>query len=167
MRWRKRSRRVWRGCPSYSTSANERCGCIVALTGSPSAVSIGPAAPTEIFQAFLVSSWSLAGICTLGIAVSTWLPATMILEFVVTGTLTAGMIATGAIMIAAVPDEYRGRVFGIMRGLSVALIPMSALVGGWIAEFMDIWIMFAFAGVFILAVSLLAWANPNVRGARI
>ena len=91
----------------------------------------------------------------------------MILEFVETGTLTAGMIAAGAIMIAAVPDEYRGRVFGIVRGLGVALIPVSALAGGWIAEFAEIWMMFAFAGVFILAVSLMAWANPNVRGARI
>ena len=115
----------------------------------------------------LASSWSLAGICTLGIAVSTWLPATMILEFVETGTLTAGMIAAGAIMIAAVPDEYRGRVFGIVRGLGVVLIPVSALAGGWIAEFAEIWMMFAFAGVFILAVGLLAWANPNVRSARI
>ena len=54
MRCRKRSRRVWRGCPSYSTSANERCGCIVALTGSPSSVSIGPAATTRpFFRAFL------------------------------------------------------------------------------------------------------------------
>ena len=115
----------------------------------------------------LASSWSLAGICTLGIAVSTWLPATMILEFVEAGTLTAGMIAFGAIMIADVPDEYRGRVFGIVRGLSVVLIPVSALVGGWIAEFVEIWIMFAFAGAFLLTMSLLAWANPNVRGARI
>lgn len=115
----------------------------------------------------LASSWSVAGICTLGIAVSTWLPATMILEFVESATLTAGMIATGAIMIAAVPDEYRGRVFGIVRGLGVVLIPVSALAGGWIAEFVEIWIMFAFAGAFILSVALLAWLNPPVRGARI
>ncbi len=115
----------------------------------------------------LASGWSLAGICTLGIAVSTWLPVTMFLEFIETGTLTAGMIATGAILVAAVPEAYRGRVFGIVRGLGVALIPASALAGGWIAEFIEVWIMFAAGGGFILAVALLAWANPHVRDARI
>ena len=115
----------------------------------------------------LASSWSLAGMCTLGIAASTWLPVTMILEFIETGTITAGMIATGAILIAAVPEAYRGRVFGIVRGMGVALIPISALAGGWIAEFTEVWIMFAAAGGFILTVAILAWANPHVRGARI
>lgn len=115
----------------------------------------------------LASSWSLVGMCTLGIAGSTWLLATMLLEFVETGALTAGMIVHGAITIAAVPEQYRGRIFGIVRGMSVVLIPMSALAGGWIAEFVDIWIMFAFAGAYVLGVALLAWANPHVRGARI
>ncbi len=115
----------------------------------------------------LVTSWSLAGICTLGIAGSTWLAVTMVLEVVESGAIVAGMIATGAITIASVPEAYRGRIFGILRGLSVVLIPVSALIGGWIAEFVEIWLMFGFAGVLVLGVALLAWANPHVRGARI
>ena len=55
----------------------------------------------------------------------------------------------------------------MVRSLSVVLIPASALAGGWIAEFVEIWIMFAAAGAFILALALLAWANPHVRTARI
>ncbi len=115
----------------------------------------------------LASGWSLAGICTLGIAVSTWLPATMALEFLETASFVASMVASGAIMITAVPEEYRGRVFGMVRSLSVVLIPASALAGGWIAEFVEIWIMFAAAGAFTFALALLAWANPHVRTARI
>ena len=49
----------------------------------------------------------------------------------------------------------------------MVLIPVSTLVGGWIAEFVEVWIMFGFAGVLVLGVALLAWANPHVRGARI
>ena len=54
MRWSKRSRRVWRGCPSYSTSANVRCGGILTLTQCPSRVRIGadPAA-SPFFRGFL------------------------------------------------------------------------------------------------------------------
>ena len=115
----------------------------------------------------LASGWSLAGICTLGIAASTWLPATMALEFVETASFTASMVASGAIMITSVPEEYRGRVFGMVRSMSVVLIPASALAAGWIAEFVDIWIMFAAAGALTLALTLAAWANPNVRNARI
>ena len=115
----------------------------------------------------LASGWSLAGVCTLGIATSTWLPATLVLEFIETLAGTASVVASGAIMITSVPEEYRGRVFGIFRGLGVSLIPASALIGGWIAEFVEIWIMYAAGGVFILALALLAWANRHVRTARI
>ena len=115
----------------------------------------------------LASGWSLAGVCTLGIAMPTWLPVTLALEFIETLAGTTSLVASGAIMITSVPEEYRGRVFGIFRGLGVALIPASALIGGWIAEFVEIWIMFAFGGAFILAVALLAWANRHVRTARI
>ena len=103
----------------------------------------------------------------LGIAVSTWLPVTLVLEFAETASLTASMVASGAITIASVPEAFRGRIFGVYRSMAVALIPISALVGGWIAEFVEIWIMFAAGGVFVLALALAAWANPHVRTARI
>lgn len=111
--------------------------------------------------------WALAGLCTLGIAASTWLPVTMALGFVEAASLTAAMVADGAIMITAVPEEYRGRVFGLVRSLSVVLLPASALAGGLIAEFVDIWIMFAAAGALTLSLAMVAWASPHVRAARI
>ena len=53
----------------------------------------------------------------------------MVLEFAdAFGFVVAG-VASGAIMIVSVPEEYRGRVFGIVRGLGVILIPASALAG--------------------------------------
>ena len=115
----------------------------------------------------LASGWSLSGACTLGIAISTWMTATVVLEFVETASLTASMVASGAITITAVPEEYRGRLFGVSRSLSVVLIPASALAGGLIAEFVEIWIMFAAGGGLILALALTAWVNPHVRNARI
>lgn len=111
--------------------------------------------------------WALAALCTLGIAASTWLPVTIALGLVETASLTAAMVADGAIMITAVPEEYRGRVFGMVRSLSVVLLPGSALAGGLVAEFVDIWIMFAAAGSLTLALAMMAWANPHVRTARI
>ena len=115
----------------------------------------------------VASGWALAGLCTLGIAASTWLPVTMVLGFVEAASLTASMVADGAIMITAVPEAYRGRVFGVVRSLSVVFIPASALVGGLVAEFVEIWIMFAAAGALTLSLAMVAWANSHVRTARI
>ena len=115
----------------------------------------------------LASGWTLSGICGLGIAASTWLPVTIVLEFMETIGIVASMVASGAIMITAVPEDYRGRVFGMVRSMSVVLIPTSALVGGWIAELVEIWIMFGAAGALTLALAMLAWADSHVRTARI
>ena len=111
--------------------------------------------------------WGLAGVCTVGIAASVWLPVTMVLEFAVTFGFVVAAVSSGAIIITSVPEEYRGRVFGIVRGLGVVLIPASALTAGWIAELVEIWIMFIAGGVFILMLALAAWANPHLRAARI
>ena len=115
----------------------------------------------------LAAGWSLAGVCTLGIAVSTWQPFTMALECVETAAITASLVASGGILITSVPEAYRGRVFGLFRSMSVILIPASALAGGWIAEFVEVWIMFAAGGAFVLALALTAWIIPSVRNARI
>lgn len=115
----------------------------------------------------LAAGWSLAGVCTLGIALSIWVPVTLALESAASAALTVSMVASGAIAITAVPEEYRGRVFGTFRSLSVVLFYVSFLAGGWIAEFVEVWVMFAAGGTILLALSLMAWANPHVRNARI
>ena len=76
----------------------------------------------------LASSWSLAGICTLGIAVSTWLPATMISGI-------RGNRHTYRRHDCRRCDHDCGRTRRVsrpglrhhVRGLGVALIPVSAL----------------------------------------
>ena len=90
---------------------------------------------------------------------------TTVLEFVETGALTAGMIVHGAITIATVPEKYRGRIFGIVRGMSVVLIPISALVGGWIAEFVRSDHV-VFAGAYVLGVALLGVGEIRMCGGR-
>ena len=111
--------------------------------------------------------WSVAGACIVGIAVSSYLPATMILEFIDSFGFVVAGVASGAIMIVSVPEEYRGRVFGIVRGLGVVLIPVSALAGGWIAEYVEISIMYAVGGFFTLTLGILALANSSLRTARV
>ena len=58
-------------------------------------------------------------------------------------------------------------MFGIVRGLGVVLIPASVLAGGWIAEYVEISIMYAVGGSFILTLAILALANSSLRAARV
>ena len=115
----------------------------------------------------MASGWSLAGVCTFGVAASVWLPLTLILEAIGTFGITVGAIASSAIMITFVPDDYRGRVFGVSRALSVAVIPASALAGGWLAQSVGVVPIYAFGGALRLAPAVIALANPRLRTARI
>ena len=111
--------------------------------------------------------WGTAGVCIIGIAVSRSLPATMVLEFADSFAMVVASVASAAIMMVSVPEEYRGRVFGIVRGMSVFLIPASALAGGWVAEFVEISVMYTVGGIILLTFGILALANPHLRTARV
>jgi MFS transporter, DHA3 family, macrolide efflux protein len=115
----------------------------------------------------LAAGWGLAGTCTLGLAASLWLPLTAALEATMVFGLTAGSVSMGALTQALIPENYRGRVWGITGSVAVMSIPLSALVGGWLADILGVAPLFAGGGVFILGVAALAWSNRHVRRARI
>jgi DHA3 family macrolide efflux protein-like MFS transporter len=115
----------------------------------------------------LAAGWGLMGACTLGIAASTSVPLTVALGAAMGFGLTAGAVSMGAVTAALVPEDYRGRVFGITRSLSVIAIPISTLIGGWLADMVGVAPLFAFSGAWVLAVAALAWSNPHVRTVRI
>lgn len=115
----------------------------------------------------MVLGWAMAGLCTVGIAASTSLPLTAMLEAGLVFGLTAGAVSMGAVTLTVVPEDYRGRVFGIMGSLSVLAIPVSTLVGGVLADLVGVVPLFAAGGVYVLAIAAFSWANPAVRLARV
>jgi DHA3 family macrolide efflux protein-like MFS transporter len=115
----------------------------------------------------LIVGWSLAGVCILGMAASTWLALTAVLEATHAFGITAGGVSIGALTAALVPETYRGRVAGITGGVAVVAIPCSALLGGWLADLLGPAPLFAIGGVWMLGVAALARSNRHVRTARI
>jgi MFS transporter, DHA3 family, macrolide efflux protein len=111
--------------------------------------------------------WAVAGICILGVAFSTSLPLTVVLDAMNAFGLTVSGVASGALSTLLIPDQYRGRTFGIIRSLSVVAIPPSALLGGWLADMFGVMPLFAFGGLYMLALAGLAWIKPELRSARI
>ena len=115
----------------------------------------------------LAAGWGLAGTCTLGMAASTVFPLTAALEAASAFVLTMGGVSMGALTQALVPEHYRGRVSGITRAMAVVTIPVSALLGGWLADQVGPAPLFAVGGAWILGCAGLAWSNRHVRMARI
>jgi hypothetical protein len=115
----------------------------------------------------LAIGWAGAGVCTIGIPVSTWLPITAALEAGVVFGLVLGGVASGALTIMLVPNEYRGRVAGITRTLAVVVIPVSTLAGSWLADKVGVIPPFILAGIWILGVAAVAWTKPYIRTASI
>lgn len=115
----------------------------------------------------LATGWVLGGLATLGMAFSTWLPLTATLSALTVLGFTAGGVAMGALSPILVPEVYRGRVWGIMGALSVIAIPVSAILGGWLADLLGAAALFAIGGGWILVTAGFAWLNPAIRTARI
>lgn len=114
----------------------------------------------------LTAGWTLSGGCVLGMAASTWLPLTVVLEATASFGAAVSATALAALTQALVPDEYLGRVSGIALALGAIAIPVSALVGGWLADLVGVGPLFAVGGAWTLGVAALVWATPRVRLAR-
>jgi hypothetical protein len=103
----------------------------------------------------------------LGMAASLWLPLTAALEAAATFGVTVGSVSVGALTQALIPEDYRGRVWGITSAVAVMSIPLSALIGGWLADILGVAPLFAGGGIWIVGVAALAWSDQQVRTARI
>lgn len=111
--------------------------------------------------------WGVVGCTILGVAASPWLPLTFALEVVAGLTMTASNVTFFAMTQSLIPDDYRGRVFGLSRSLAVATIPISALAGGWLADVVGVVPVYAFGGVWLLGCAAWAVADARLRTARI
>lgn len=163
--------------PLYPALVDERLNAGAAAFGALGAASAAAAivagatagAIERRFGAGQTLAWGLglSGVCTVGVALSTSLPLTIAFDAVNAFGLTVGSVASGALSTLLIPDEYRGRAFGIIRSLSVIAIPPSALVGGWLADMVGVLPLFVFGGLYLLGLAALAWSRPEVRSARI
>jgi len=111
--------------------------------------------------------WGLAGLCTIGMGISTSVPLTMVFVLARTWFLTVASVCLFAIEMAIIEENYRGRVNGIRRSFAVIAIPISTLIAGGLGEVLDISILFAVSGIPTLSVGILALINRHVRNAKV
>ncbi|WP_367038650.1 MFS transporter [Rossellomorea marisflavi] len=111
----------------------------------------------------LIYSWVLASISIFIMGFSHNVYLTLIFAFVQFLGITTGSICLSTIVIAVAPENYRGRITGITRSLSVLLIPITTLLAGLLGKYTEISTIFAIGGLFVLLPAIIAASNSNLR----
>lgn len=115
----------------------------------------------------VILGWLVTGIAVLGVALSTSLVLTGLLNAIWSGSAVVAGVASFSLTTALAAPELRGRVFGISRALVTVAIPLGALIGAWAADTFGITPMFLVGSMMIIATSIAAWSVPALRSARL
>ncbi|WP_214483785.1 MFS transporter [Bacillus sp. SM2101] len=111
--------------------------------------------------------WILAGLCTLGISFSTFVPLTLFLMFGQTFFVSISSIYLSTLQMSIVSQEYRGRVWGIVRTFAIITMPVSTLIAGILGDIIGVPILFTAAGFWIILMGVFAGLNHHLRNAHI
>lgn len=141
------------GAGPGSYGAIEACGVAGAMLGG---ALCGPLQRRLGARRLMVGALWVAGLCLLGVGGSVWVPVTAALELVYGFAVTPAFVGASTVTQLLVPAEMRGRVGGLIRALSAAVIPASTLLGGWLADVVGPAPVVAAGGVWIVGVGVVA-----------
>lgn len=109
----------------------------------------------------------LAGVAVVGMSLAPTIGIADGLAVIWGGAITIGSVAMGPLYQLLVPEDLRGRVWGIQSALATLTIPPAALLGGWLATRWGPAPLIAVSGFWTLGTGVVAWALPAVRHASI
>lgn len=115
----------------------------------------------------LFVSWFIAGLCTIGIGLSSLIWVTNALLFTRTLFITVSSVHLYTIQISIIETSYRGRVDGLKRSLSTILMPLSTLAAGILGDIIGVSILFVVSGILTISVSILSLTMPDIRNAHL
>ncbi len=108
-------------------------------------------------------AWVVAGLATLAITQTTTIALADGFAVILGVGMTLGSIAMGTVTQLLVPDDLRGRYWGFQSATAVSVIPISALVAGWLGDHIGAAPVIAGAGGWLAAVGLASALVPTVR----
>ncbi|MCM3055873.1 MULTISPECIES: MFS transporter [Bacillaceae] len=111
----------------------------------------------------LFVSWIIAGILMAFLSVTSLMIVGYIIFFFYCFFLVLGNIIFSSLKIVLVEDKYRGRIEGVTYSLSSILIPLSTLLGGILAEYTNVSIVFTFSGLWIVFVGIIFFFDKELK----
>ncbi|TDQ40730.1 MFS transporter [Aureibacillus halotolerans] len=115
----------------------------------------------------LAFGWFFASLALIGMAFSTSVSVTAVLQGVLMLSVIIGNISMGAVEVALIPEDFRGRVVGVISAISVLAIPFSTFIGGLLADIVGVVPLFVTAGIWVFGIACYSSLNPHIRNARI
>ncbi|MCG7407182.1 MFS transporter [Paenibacillus sp. ACRRX] len=109
----------------------------------------------------------IVGLSVLGIAMSSWLPLTLLLFTIRMLGMTMTNIAMGTAIQLVISQEYRGRAWGISSSLAVIAIPISSLIGGYAADFFGAAPLYIVGGIWFLCCASFIGVKKEIRTLRL
>lgn len=89
----------------------------------------------------------------------------IIIFFIINVFETMQKVFMNVFFMTAVPDELRGRVLGTMFSISSAAIPLFVLLGGYLADSIDVKWMFVIAGIWLGLFSIYMFTSKGIKDA--
>ncbi len=115
----------------------------------------------------LAGGWMVAGLAILGIAASHSALLGDGLALIFGVGVTVGQVAMGPLYELLVPADFRGRVWGITSAIATSAIPVSAVLGGWLADRYGPGLLIGISGAWLMAAAVMAIGVAAVREARV
>lgn len=140
---------------------------VVAVLGAISGGLLAGKIEKKLKSGYLIGpSWFIFGVCTIVQGYSSLIWLTLALLFFAYLFLTIGNVCLSATRLALIDENYRGRVMGITRSISVIAMPLSSLVAGLLGDYLlGISNLFLVAGIWTIGVGMIAFANREIRSA--
>lgn len=134
-------------------------GFLMAVSGVGStAAALGVAFARQVGSRPIALGAILLGLASLGLAVSTSFPLSLVAMTIAGGGAIAMAVTANTTIQMAVPDHLRGRVMSVYTTIFAGSVPAGGLLMGWIASTWGVPMAFAVGGALTLAVGLGAWA---------
>jgi DHA3 family tetracycline resistance protein-like MFS transporter len=112
---------------------------------------------------FMYLAWTIAVGILFAYAFVTAVWQAMVVSFVQSATISAGMIVWMTLMHNLVPKELMGRVSGLDWQISVGLVPVSFALTGWVAETLEVQQTLLWGGALAGGITLAFLFLPGMR----
>lgn len=112
----------------------------------------------------IIVTLCVQGVALVGVAASTSVAVTATCEFLDAFAVTLSAVAITTTQQMAIPSDVLGRAQSIIRSLSSAVIPVSAMAGGFLAQIFGPAPLFAAAGGWALMIAVIVGARKGAPG---
>ncbi|MBH5318641.1 MFS transporter [Paenibacillus sp. GSMTC-2017] len=115
----------------------------------------------------MIAGLTLVGCSIIVIALSKSTSLTLVFFAIRMLGMTLVNISTGTAMQLLIPEQFRGRAWGVSSSLGIIAIPISSVIGGYAADLYGASALFLFGGFWFICCALFVCTRREIRALRL